>query len=365
MADPAYRLAGRVVLGAGEDAEVVYAIGGRLTFERPEGPVEEIAGTVLPGLVDVHCHIGLGEDGGVDRAAARAQAEADRDSGVLLARDAGVPRQPYSTRWIDGAGDLPRLIRCGQHIARPRRYIRGVSRDIGPDELPDAAAEEARAGDGWVKLVGDWIDRSAGEGADLRPLWPLDALTEAVARAHAEGARVTTHVFSAEGAADALAAGVDCIEHGTGMDAELAALAAARGVAVAPTMIQRSHFADIAAGGERFPVWKAHLERLHAERETQALALWEAGVPLLLGTDCGTAIPHGQIAREAGLLAGAGVPAAAVVAAASWGARAFLGVPGIEEGASADVVVYDRDPREDIAALERPKAVVLRGRRFA
>jgi imidazolonepropionase-like amidohydrolase len=243
--------------------------------------------------------------------------------------------------------------------------LRDLAREVEPDGLADAVTEEARAGDGWVKLVGDWIDRSLGEQADLKPLWPRDALGRAVRRVHEAGARVTVHAFSRAGAADALAAGVDCIEHGTGLDAALMAEAARRGVAVVPTMIQRGNFAAIAAGGARFPAWRAHLERLHAERLDQAAALWRAGVRLLLGTDAGTAIPHGSIAQEALGLAAAGVPASHVVSAATWSAREFLGFPGIEEGASADLVVYSSDPREDIAVLARPKAVILRGVRRA
>ena len=54
-------------------------------------------------------------------------------------------------------------------------------------------AEQARWGDGWVKLVGDWIDRDVG---DLAPLWSDDVLKAAIDAAHANGARVTAHVFS-------------------------------------------------------------------------------------------------------------------------------------------------------------------------
>lgn len=56
---------------------------------------------------------------------------------------------------------------------------------------------------------------------------------------------------------------------------------------------------------------------------------------------------------------------AVVVAAASWGVREFLGVPGREKGAGADLVVYPADPRRDAAVLAAPSAVVLRGRRVA
>ena len=50
-------------------------------------------------------------------------------------------------------------------------------------QLPDAVAEQARFGDGWVKLVGDWIDREVG---DLAPLWSDDVLKAAIEAAHAE-----------------------------------------------------------------------------------------------------------------------------------------------------------------------------------
>src|SRR5699024_5704545 len=114
-------------------------------------------------------HLGLGPAGAIDEAATRAQAEADVRSGVLLVRDAGAPSD---TSWIQREPDLPRLIRAGRHIARPRRYVRDYAVELDdPDELPAAMAAQARAGDGWVKLVGDWIDRSDGADSDLRPLW--------------------------------------------------------------------------------------------------------------------------------------------------------------------------------------------------
>ena len=114
-------------------------------------------GWILPGLVDLHCHIGLGEHGGVEFDEAIAQAETERDVGVLLVRDCGVP---IDTRSLDERPDLPRIIRAGRHLARPKRYIPGLAIDFEDEsQLPAAVAEQAQLGDGWVKLVGDWIDR--------------------------------------------------------------------------------------------------------------------------------------------------------------------------------------------------------------
>ena len=118
------------------------------------------------------------------------QAETERDVGALLLRDCG---SPIDTRSLDDHHDLPTIIRAGRHLARPKRYSAGFAVELEDEwQLPDAVADQARRGDGWVKLVGDWIDRSVG---DLAPLWSDEVLVAAVAAAHAEGARVTAHAF--------------------------------------------------------------------------------------------------------------------------------------------------------------------------
>ncbi len=335
----------------------LWVVGGTVTYQRPAGePSGALDGWVLPGLVDAHCHVGLGPDGPVDAATTRAQAETDRDAGALLLRDAG---SPADTRWVDDEIDLPRVIRAGRHIARSRRYLRGVADEVEPDQLPAAAAVQAAAGDGWVKLVGDWIDRDTG---DLAPCWPLAALREAVDAAHAAGARVAVHVFGEAALPDLLEAGVDCLEHGTGLDAGTLAEVAARGVAVTPTLVNTATFPEIAARGrERFPTYAAHMIALHTTRERVVADAADAGVRLLVGTDAGTALPHGLVAAEVAALVGCGLTPRAALDAATWGARAYLGAPALEEGAPADLVVYDADPREDVGVLAHPRAVVLRG----
>jgi len=355
-------LSGAVVVDESTELTDVWLQDGRIRFDQPTAPVDrQLDGVVLPGLADVHCHIGLSPEGGTNRELARAQAITNRNAGVLLIRDAGVPEAAVSSSWMDQDPAMPRLIRCGRHIARTKRYIPGFGVDVVPEDLPEAAATQARAGDGWIKLVGDWIDRTL-DPPDLAPLWPDQALASAVQRVHALGARVTIHVFSHQGAAQALRCQVDCIEHGFGMDQALMAQAARQGVAVVPTMLQRGNLDQIAqAGREKFPVWAAHHQALFEARFTQALGLYQAGVQLLLGTDPSRGIRHGQVAAEAALMVKAGIPAAEVVKVASWGTRSYLGAQSIDDGAPADLVVYRADPREDITQLASPQAVILRG----
>ncbi len=81
---------------------------------------------------------------------------------------------------------------------------------------------------------------------------------------------------------------------------------------------------------------------------------------LLAGTD--VAVPHGEVRREIAELAACGIAPEDALAAGSWAARAYLGLPSIEEGAPADLVAYGRDPREDLGALADPVAIVLDGR---
>jgi imidazolonepropionase-like amidohydrolase len=313
-------------------------------------------GWILPGLVDAHCHIGLDAGGGVDRATQEEQAVAERDAGVLLARDCGVP---VDTHWMDNRPDLPRIVRAGRHVARTRRYIRNYGVEIEPEQLVETVAEQARRGDGWVKIVGDWIDREVG---DLAPCWPAAELTAAVDAAHALGARVTTHVFGEAAMPDLLAAGVDCVEHGTGLSGDQLAAMAAAGTALVPTLINIANFPEIADSATRFPTYAEHMRALHARVDAMVRTAHEAGVAVYAGTDAGGALRHGLIAQEVRALHRAGLPAEEALGAASWRARAWLGQPpDFTDGSPADFVVFDTDPRLDLAALEHPSRIVLRG----
>ena len=358
MSGDVLHLVGAVLVGPDEVRPEVWVAHGRLTYAAPPGAhdVTTIRGWVLPGLVDAHCHVGLDGHGAVDEQTCETQALADRDAGTLLIRDAG---SPADTRWVDSRSDLPRIIRAGRHIARTKRYVRNFAHEVEPDEVVAQVRVEARRGDGWVKLVGDWIDRDVG---DLRPCFPRETVVAAVAAAHEEGARVTAHCFAEESLHDFAAAGADCIEHATGLDAVTTAAFARQGIAIVPTLINIATFPAIAEPArERFPVYHAHLLDLHRRRHATVAAAHEAGVPVYLGTDAGGSLPHGLVAQEALELAAAGMSTREVLSAATWGARAWLGRPGPEEGESADLVVYETDPREDLRVLAHPHAVVLRG----
>jgi imidazolonepropionase-like amidohydrolase len=352
-------LTGPVLVGPEDVRPEAWVVGGRLTFDQPTAPgaeVETLEGFVLPGLVDAHCHVGLDAHGAVEDHVAESQALADRDAGTLLIRDAG---SPADTRWIDDRPDLPKVIRAGRHIARTRRYIRNYAWEVEPDELVDRVRIEARAGDGWVKLVGDWIDRDAG---DLTPCWPVDVLTDAIAAAHEEGARVTAHCFGEASLYDFAAAGTDCIEHATGLEPETISQFAAQGIAIVPTLVNIATFPAIAEPArEKFPDYHRRMIDLHHRRYDTIGAAHDAGIPVYVGTDAGGSLRHGLVAEEAIELTRAGLTESEALYAAAWGAREWLGRSGLEECADADLVVYPADPRLEIRVLDAPQHIVLRG----
>ncbi|GGU56260.1 amidohydrolase family protein [Lentzea flava] len=344
-----------VVLPDGEPRDL-WVVNGRVRTQPVPGAQTVVdGGFLVPGLVDAHCHVGLGPQGGVELPEAVEQALTDRDAGTLLIRDCG---SPIDTTPLQERLDLPRIIRAGRHIARPKRYIPHIGVEIESD-LPSAVAEQAAYGDGWVKLVGDWIDRGVG---DLAPLWTDEELAQAIKVAHDAGARVTAHVFGEDALPGLINAGIDCIEHGTGLSDDTIALMASRGTALVPTLINIETFPGIADRAGKYPTYANHMRDLHARVSATVSSAIEAGIPVYAGTDAGGGIQHGRIVDEITALHRVGMSAADAIGAASWNAREWLGFPSLTEGAAADIVVYDEDPRENLDVLRSPRMIMLRGR---
>jgi imidazolonepropionase-like amidohydrolase len=322
----------------------LYADGDSWTLD-PVPHAELVAeGWLVPGLVDVHTHPGSHRPPDpLDDEVLRADLELHVDAGVTLIRAPGLAGEP--PEWFGRDRDTPRAQHAGQWIAQPGEFIDGWGRRATHDEMPAAAARQARASH-WVKVIADW-----SPGGDVVPVETLRAV---VAAAHAARGRVAVHSQHPAGARAAVAAGVDSLEHGMGLPLELLDQMAGQGTALTPTL---TVFQDALAYARERPSRQWLVEGTLAHPAVVAAA-HEAGVTLLAGTD---SQPTGTVAREIAALARAGVPVHDALGAGSWVARAFLGLAGLVEGAPADVVVYDADPREDLGQLARPAAVILRG----
>jgi imidazolonepropionase-like amidohydrolase len=335
----------------------LWAVGGAFVDAPASEPGIELTGWVLPGFVDAHCHVGYSTHGVVTMDEAEQQAITAMHTGALALRDCG---SPLDTHELAGRDDLPVLIRAGRHIAVTKRYVRDLGVDLDdPADLPAEVARQLAYGDGrWVKIVGDWIDRSIG---DLAPLWPDDVLVEAIAVAHRAGARVTAHVFGEDALPGLLAAGIDCIEHGTGLTDDTIRTMAASGVHLVPTLINIANFPAFADAAARFPGYARHVRELYARSDTTYRNAVDAGVATHAGTDSGGFIVHGRVVDEVVALGGI-MDRRQALRSAAHQAREWLGLPTYQPGSSADLVVYAEDPGADPEVLRHPVAVVRHGR---
>jgi len=326
----------------------LYADGDRWTTDPVRGAELVAEGWLLPGLVDAHTHPGTTEAGQpLDEKVLREQLREHLAAGVTLIRSPGLAADPPG--WFGNDEDVPRAQHAGPWIVQEGQFIDGWGRRPGLEGLPAAAAEQA-ARTGWAKLVIDW---AVGD-----PVVPLEVLREVVAQVHAAGGRVAVHSQHAEGGRAAVEAGVDTLEHGMWLDFDLLPRMAAQGTALTPTLALISRSLENVRARPDGPRRDWYLGGGSVHGRLTAAAV-EAGVTVLAGTD---SLPHGRVADEVRAFAAAGVPPHEALASASWKARAYFGFGGLEQGAPADAVVFETDPRADLSVLDRPRAVIARGR---
>ncbi len=303
---------------------------------------------VLPGLVDAHAHLTLdmsrtGLPTGSDDLV-RANLAAHRANGVLLVRDIGRVRdEPL----VIGP-DEPEVHQAGRFLAPDGGWVEGLHVATPPDRVLDAVRAQLASGVRWVKVIGDW--KYDGE---IRPNYEPALLRSVAEVTHEGGARFAVHAMEAPAARDALAAGADSVEHGCNLDPDLLPVMAARGVAWTPTLSAVTQGRPDAPERDR----RRRADWLDAMRANlpRAVAL---GVPVLAGTDTAA---HGSVAGEVALLVEFGLTPVEAMRAATTTARTFLGAEGLTDGAVADFVTYDADPRDDVRVLREPVAVVRRG----
>lgn len=314
----------------------------------------------LPGLADAHAHLtmtsprdifGITEE--TMRANMPVTAWAQVDRGVLLILDKGgcsdtslisLDYDPTRRPFVEVAGAM---------IHPAGGYVDGFGEEVEPEDLIDHVRDVAAKRGGWVKLVGDWPRKGLGPVNN----YSLERLTEAVDVIHAAGARVAIHTM-AYAASDAVAAGVDSIEHGPFLTEQDLGMLAARHGAWVPTVVNLLDVIDLlgaeSSGGTM-------LQRgLDQMRDTLPLAE-ELGVTVLAGTDM--AVPHGEVSAEALRLREYGLSDRAATIASSTAAYEYTGRPEpFAVGQPASVVFFRENPYDDVEALTRPALIVHHGR---
>jgi imidazolonepropionase-like amidohydrolase len=301
--------------------------------------------TLLPGLIDAHVHLNLGEPRANARRTLLAGFTTVQDLGAL---DTSVVRlrDQIETGLVPG----PRVLAAGRWIG-----IRGGICDFqgigveGAEAFRARVREQVEAGADLVKVcVTGWLEAAHQDpaGVEIRPA----ELVAAVEEAHRLGRRVAVHALSRAGVELAVRAGADLVAHGGFPDAATVEQMRERGVFLLPTL----HSFSTTAPGPALEALTAHLRQARA-----------AGLPIALGTDAGV-IPHGENAKELQALVRLGMTPLAAIRAATLDAAAAVGradrLGSLAPGKLADVIAVAGDPTADVAALERVRFVMKGGR---
>jgi imidazolonepropionase-like amidohydrolase len=331
--------------------------------------------TLTPGLID--CHVHLQFDGGADfageaqeltpaLAALKAAANLRRHlaNGVTTVRDLGGMDAISCEvgRAVDhGLIPGPRVRAAGRALTITGGHGHNVAfaREVdGADAMRKAVREEIRAGATAIKVVATGGVLTPGIGASFTA-YTSDELVAAVDEAHSWGRGVAAHAIGAEGILNAVVAGVDSVEHCNYLTAEIAREMKVRGTFRSPTLSAIRGILEHADDVPDYAVAKARQVE-GASREAQRRAV-RAGIRHVCGTDAGTPFNlHGNAPNELVAMVDWGMtPLTAMRAATANGAELLrIEEAGtVEPGKVADLVLFDEDPLQDIAAVRRPKVV--------
>lgn len=378
--------------------------------------------TVLPGLIDVHVHLGASggfyEDPseGYDRSSGEHELEAYLYSGVTAVRSAGDKLDDalfYRNLFNSGEKLGTELFICGPVFTAKNGHGTEYARRIPENYRAEFTAQFVRTPQSPEEarkmvdaLAADHVDAikgilDAGEPAAVTfERLDLRILGAVIGAAHAHGLPASVHTGHARDVIDAVALHADSIEHGSYVDAipdtVFAAMKSA-GIAFDPTLSVVEGFRDFAAGNAT--LLSRPLVQQSAPRDlitgTQRAAVdparaalrqsigrypmsldqgnqnlvraWKAGVMLVTGTDAGNfLVTHGPtVQHEIELWVAAGIPPAVALQAATANAARLLRASDrlgtVEKGKDATLLMVEGNPLQDIRSLSAISGVIFKG----
>jgi imidazolonepropionase-like amidohydrolase len=282
-------------------------------------------------------------------------------AGVTTVRDLGGVGTCDVAAAVDaGVVTGPRVIAAGRAltVTGGHGHSVGFAREVdGPDGVRQAVRQEIRSGAGVIKLIATGGVLTPGIGATFTAFTPGE-LAAAVDEAHKWGRGVAAHAIGADGIAQSVLAGVDSIEHCVQVTPSIARQMKERGTFRSATLVALRGIAEHPQEAPAYAVEKA--VSLVADAQDGHRRALRTGIRHVCGTDAGTPFnPHGAAPRELVAMVGWGTkPLDAMIAATSAGAELLRTAAGVvEEARPADLVLYDANPVDDIAATLSHRAV--------
>jgi imidazolonepropionase-like amidohydrolase len=386
-----------------EEGRIAAVGGAEVLAATPAGTrrIDARGATVMPGLIDAHCHITFDEPSSNDelffhRRPAMAAIVSARNVKKLLR--AGVTGFMDADCIFDIGVDLrdaiaggvlegPRMATGGYALltsvggtagalipdSGPRGYAMVVR---SPDEIRTEVRRQVKLGVDWIKvhvtgLIQAPSNTRRQQSGEVQA-FTLDELKLVCDTAHELGVPVTGHCRSAASIRDAVLAGFDMILHATFMDEPTLALVIERKVPLVPTFTFQANLADF---GDRVGAdvrLKEIFRREIADSAVQLRQAFDAGVPVLCGTESGFSLtPYGDWHyRELEVFVDAlGLTPLQAIRCATYECGRAIGlqdrVGAIAPGMLADLLVIDGEPDRDVRVLgerQRLRHVFVGGR---